>query len=114
MNELESCAEMYLVSYGADAVKQVRIMLRGFCLRQIAAINLFLSLKDPLTYFMATEFEKMGFFFAGILPESQIGDALILQYMNNVDMNYSKILLVSDVSKELLDYIRRCDPNIIS
>ena len=114
VNELESCAEMYLESYGIDAVKQVRIRLRGFCLQQIAAINLFLSLEDPLTYSMAAEFEKLGFFFAGILPESQIGDALILQYLNNVDLDYSKILLVSDMSKELLDYIRRCDPNIIN
>ena len=55
----------------------------------------------------------MGFFFAGILPESSIGDALVLQYLNNVDLDYSKILLVSDIAKELLVYISEHDPNLI-
>jgi serine/threonine-protein kinase RsbW len=55
----------------------------------------------------------MGPFFAGVMPESLIGDALILQYLNNVDLDYSKILLVSDVAKELLTYISGRDPNII-
>ena len=55
----------------------------------------------------------MGFFFAGILPESRIGDALILQYLNNVRLEYDKIQLLSDISKELLNYIKERDPNII-
>jgi serine/threonine-protein kinase RsbW len=112
-NELESCAEIFIESYGPDVMLQLRKILRGFCLQHIAAINLFLKLKDPLTYRMTAGFENMGFFFAGILPESLIGDALVLQYLNNVDLDYSKILLVSDVAKELLVYISDRDPNII-
>jgi hypothetical protein len=42
-----------------------------------------------------------------------IGDALVLQYLNNVSLDYDKILLVSDVAKELLTYIKAHDPNII-
>jgi len=113
VNELEGCAEIFIVSYGTDVRQQLRKILRGFCVQQISAINLFLKLKDPLTYWMTEEFEKIGFFFAGILPESQIGDALILQYLNNVNLDYSKILLVSDAAKELLTYIRERDPNIV-
>lgn len=113
VNELESCAEIFVAEYGADIMHNLRKTLRGFCVEQIAAINLFLKLKDPLTYWMTEEFEKMGFFFAGILPESRIGDALILQYLNNVNLDYSKILLLADISKELLTYIRDHDPNII-
>jgi hypothetical protein len=36
-----------------------------------------------------------------------------LQYLNNVSLDYDKILLVSDVAKELLTYIKALDPNII-
>jgi serine/threonine-protein kinase RsbW len=111
-NELESCAEIFIAEYGADVVHQLRRELKGYCIRQIAAINLFLKLRDPLTYILTAEFEKMGFFFAGILPESRIGDALMLQYLNNVALDYGKIQLVSDMSKELLTYIRNQDPNI--
>ena len=113
MNELEGCAEIFIATYGPDARIQLRKILQGFCVQQVSAINLFLKLKDPLTFWLTAEFEKLGFFFAGILPESRIGDALVLQYLNNVDLDYSKILLVSDVAKELLTYIRAHDPNII-
>lgn len=113
VNELESCAEIFIVAYGADVRQQIRKTLRSFCLQHIASINLFLKLQDPMTYWLTAEFEKMGFFFAGILPESGIGDALILQYLNNVSLDYDKIQLVSDVAKELLTYIKALDPNII-
>ena len=114
VNVLEGCAEIYIASYGTDVILHVRKILQGFCLQHTSAINLFLKLKDPMTYWMTSEFEKLGFFFAGILPESRIGDAIVLQYLNNVNLDYSKILLVSDVAKELLAYIRERDPNIIA
>ena len=60
---------------------------------------------------MTAEFEKLGFFFAGVLPCARIGDTLILQYLNNVDLDYEKIAAYSDIAKELLGYIRAHDPN---
>ena len=112
VNELESCAEIFISEYGTDVIRQTRKILKGYCLQGIAAVNLFLRLEDPCTYRMTEEFEKLGFFFAGILPESRIGDALILQYLNNVELDYGQIVLVSDMAKELLDYIRERDPNL--
>ena len=111
VNESESCAEIFVRRYGQDAVPAVKKTLRQFCVQQIACINLFLSLEDPATFSLAAEFEKLGFFFAGILPYSRIGDALILQYLNNVALDYSKIVAYSDVAKELLVYIKDRDPN---
>jgi hypothetical protein len=75
-------------------------------------ISLYLKLSDPLTSYLTDEFEKMGFFFAGILPGALAGgDALILQYLNNVPIDYEKIQLDSDAGKHLLDYIMSVDPN---
>lgn len=113
INLLEGCAEIYLAEYGDDCLQAIKRTLREYCVQQLSAINLFLSLRNPLTYIMTSEFEKMGFFFAGILPESRIGDALILQYLNNVNLDYGKIQLLTDLSKELMDYIRERDPNVI-
>jgi len=48
----------------------------------------------------------MGFFFAGILPRTRIGDVLIMQFLNNVDLDYDKITAYSDMAKEILNYIR--------
>jgi len=113
VNELEGCAEIYVKQSGTDLIREIRRNLRENCLKGVSAINLFLKLDDPYTCQLTEECEKLGFFFAGILPESQIGDALILQYLNNVELDYAKIILVSDIANELLAYIREHDPNII-
>ncbi len=110
VNPAEGCAEIFVAGYGDGVVREVRKLLRDFCLRQVAAINLFLSLEDPATFLLTEEFEKLGFFFAGILPCSRVGDALILQYLNNVDLDYSKIAAYSEAAQEILAYIQACDP----
>ncbi len=110
-NELESCAEIFIGTYGSQVVQEVRQLLRSFCVRQIACINLFLNLEDPGTYRLTSEFEQLGFFFAGVLPCARRGDALILQYLNNVEMDYSKLQLYSEVAKEICAYIQARDPN---
>lgn len=111
VNESESCAEIFVASYGADPVREVRKRLRTYCLAKIEAINLFLDLGNPATAALTAEFEKLGFFFGGVLPRARIGETLILQYLNNVDLHYDKIQLHSEIAKEILAYIRAHDPN---
>lgn len=113
LNELESCAEIIVEEFGHDTVVQLKRLVRYFNISQVAAINLFLRLDDPLICSLTPEIEKLGFFYAGILPESRTGDVLILQYLNNVDFDYDKVHLLTDVAKELLLYIKKHDPNII-
>ena len=112
VNPSEGCAEIFLSRYGADAVREVKKLLRGYCLQQVAAINLFLSLEDPLTASLTAEFEKLGFFFAGILPQARVGDTLILQYLNNVDLDYGKIVAYSPAAQDILAYVQAHDPNM--
>ena len=107
----ENCAEIHVVRYGDCVLHEVRKTLRELCLKNVAAIQLFLNLKDPVTFFMAAEFEKMGFFFAGILPLSLVGEALVLQYLNNVHIDYDKIALYTDEARQIRDYVREMDPN---
>ncbi len=110
VNPAEGCAEIFVARYGKGVVGQVRRAQRSLCLQQVAAVNLFLNLEDPNTFFLTEEFEKLGFYFAGILPCARYGDALILQYLNNVDLDYSKISAYSESAKELLAYIQKLDP----
>ncbi len=110
-NLSEGCAEIFLKSYGRNVVPEVRKLLRSSCLQQLAAVNIFLNLQDPATAVLTEEFEKLGFFFSGILPCARVGDTLILQYLNNVDLDYDKVTACSDMAKEMLGYIRQHDPN---
>lgn len=110
-NAAESCAEIYVDTAGPDVFQKVKKVLRQYCVDHIAAVNLFLSLEDPATAEMTSEFERLGFFFAGILPCSRIGDVLILQYLNNVDLDYRKIQAYSGMAREILEYVREHDPH---
>jgi len=49
--------------------------------------------------------EALGFFFAGIVPEFDNGDFMRLQYLNNVKIDPSKTVIVSDFGKYLFEYI---------
>ncbi|RPI21073.1 MAG: ATP-binding protein [Acidobacteria bacterium] len=113
VNMAESCGEIHVKKCGEQAVREVRAILRDLCLKQVAAVNLFLNLQDPATYFLTRKFEELGFFFAGILPKAGVGEALILQYLNNVALDYAKIHAYTDIAKELLGYVRDRDPNVI-
>lgn len=108
---LENCALVSVHHYGSEIVREVRIILRELCLKQVAAIALFLPLDDPITCFVTAELEKLGFFFAGIQPETGSGDSLILQYLNNIPLDYAKVQAYSDLARDLLAYIRNHDPN---
>jgi len=52
----------------------------------------------------------LGFFFAGVFPNDK-KQYLVLQYLNNVPIDYKRIVLVSDFAKELGEYVKKCDPN---
>ena len=107
----EGNADIVISRYGANVIRQVKSILHDLCLKQVATIELVLSLEDPVTYFLTSEFEKMGFFFAGILPKTRVGEALILQYLNNVAIDYQRISVYSEATIAVLAYIRKHDPN---
>ncbi len=105
-------ARITVEKYGKNIVAEIRAELKALCYKKIEAVNLYLNLFDPLTAVMTEEFEKMGFFFAGVMPGGlAVGDALILQYLNNVPIDYSQIKITSDIAQRMLAYIKNLDPN---
>ena len=103
------CARIDVEIYGEDVFHQVKAQLKDLCIERIDIINLYLDLRDPYTAVFTGPFEELGFFFSGILPGENNGEALILQYLNNVPIDYSRIQLESVAARELLDYIRGLD-----
>ncbi|MBP7652309.1 ATP-binding protein [Candidatus Dependentiae bacterium] len=111
LHSAEGSAEIFVKKYGSEILKEIKFILRDLCLKQVASITLFLSLDNPITYFVEPELEKLGFFFSGIMPYAVAGDSIILQYLNNVSFDYDKVVAYSDVAKEILNYIKSTDPN---
>ncbi|MEW6137360.1 MAG: GNAT family N-acetyltransferase [Thermodesulfobacteriota bacterium] len=106
-----SFARMDVDAYGQGIVKLVRARLRELCVKRFDIIHLYLSLLEPATAVLTPRFEELGFFFCGILPGALPGDALILQYLNNVFIDYDKIQVASEMARELVSYVRSLDPN---
>ena len=104
-------AIMEIQRYGKNAVSDVRTILKELCLKKIDEILLHLCLEDPRTGELCSKFEELGFFIAGILPFYHTGDTLILQYLNNVSIDYSKIQVAPGLAQEILDYVKAHDPN---
>ncbi|MEW6532583.1 MAG: GNAT family N-acetyltransferase [Thermodesulfobacteriota bacterium] len=107
-------AYMEVERYGQDLVSQLRSTVKQLVRDNIEVMSLHLNLSDPHTASLVHDLEEEGFFFAGILPGAfKNGDALILQYLANVEIDYDRIELDSDIAKELRDYIRARDPNLV-
>ena len=105
-------ARFTIEEYGQPIVSEVQAKLKELCLKKIEVIHLYLNLADPLTPHLCSEFENLGFFFSGVLPGGiKDGDALILQYLNNVPIDYEAIQLDSDIARKILAHIRKHDPN---
>jgi anti-sigma regulatory factor (Ser/Thr protein kinase)/predicted N-acetyltransferase YhbS len=105
-------ARIEVLTYGHNILKEIRSLLRELCLKRIDLVTLYLNLHDPGTHDLTGSFEEMGFFFAGILPEAlPNGDALILQYLNNLTVNYGEIQVESDTARRMLSYVKSRDPS---
>ena len=107
-----SFAGMVIDRYGVNIVDDLKARVKELCLKKTEVLNLYLNLSDPLTGIYTEQFETLGFFFAGILPGGLSGgDALILQYLNNVPIDYDAIQVKSTTARKLLAYVREQDPN---
>lgn len=104
-------AVIEVTKYGKQTVAHVHAILKELCYQKIEQITLYLNLEHPAIGKLIDSFEYLGFFFAGILPFSHVGDALLLQYLNNVPIDYSKINIAGEMGQEILAYVQESDPN---
>ena len=102
---------------GADLGELVRDRLRELCLHHIDCIYVDLPLSHPATAQAGTGLRDLGFFFGGIIPEAHGGDiggdALRLQYLNNIEIETDDVRTASDFGGELLNLIFRQRYNLL-
>ncbi|MCF8239933.1 MAG: GNAT family N-acetyltransferase [Melioribacteraceae bacterium] len=97
---------MSVIDYGRDFEEHIHYRLKELCLRKVDSIYIDLPLAKPHTQQFCAVLEMYGFFFAGVIPELfETGDVLRLQYLNNVEVDTSEIVLASEFGQELLEYI---------
>ena len=110
VNSLRALAEIRIPHYGADAIGSIKHELRRLRLEEVRVVELFLGLTDPMTAKLTPELEELGFFFTGLMPGADGGDAMIMQLFNGVCIDYGALQIVSDTATKLLAYIAKIDP----
>jgi serine/threonine-protein kinase RsbW len=98
-------AALRVTAYGPNLVDLLRVRLRELRLRRIDWIGLDLPLSHPAAQDAVPAVERLGFFFAGIVPDLADDDVLRLQYLNEIDADVTSAQLASDFARELFTYV---------
>jgi len=101
-------AEIKIARFGKDIIKKLKEAKKEVKLKKFAVIYLYLNLENPFTVSYFEKIENLDFFFAGILPYDTIGDAIILQYLNNIEIRIDQLDIFTGTARMLADYIQQC------
>lgn len=105
-------AEVVVTTIGKDIMPELHSIIHDLCLKHLDAIFLHLDMEAPGTPFVVQQCESAGFFLAGVLPFGLNNrHALILQYLNNLAIDYDLIKPYARSGVDILQYVRACDPN---
>lgn len=103
-------ANIFIGICSENIVLELKQRIRELCQKKMEAINLYLNMCDEYVMSYVQSFEKLGFFFAGAFPNDE-KHFLVMQYLNNLSMDYSKIAAMSDFATRLLSYVQEQDIN---
>lgn len=107
-----AAVRIVIEEYGSGVVEEVRSSLKAACLDGAEVIYLLLDLSLPQTAWLVESFEEMGFFFSGIWPRSNGRDMFILQYLNNIVVDFDAMQIASEHGKKLKDYVEKCEAKV--
>ena len=103
-------ANIFVNKYGKDLEWQLRTRVRELCRRKIESISFYLDMTDPGIIPATRLMEKANCYFAGVFSAAT-RPYLVLQYLNNVFIDYDQVETDHSLATELVDYIKGCDPN---
>lgn len=110
VHPLRSLAEIGVFVSGSDYREAFRQEMRKLFIDEIRVFECYLGMEDPMTPTIVSFLEEEGFVFTGVLPETDYGTAIVMQYFNGVHIELDELVIVSDMAKKLLAYIRATNP----
>lgn len=101
----DGSAYINIAEAGVDIVGKVIQSLNILIDDDIKSIIVTMNLHKKSTKYISSELERYGLFFSGVLPGDDEDDLLLMQFITE-NIDYSKIKLLTDKGKMLLDYIK--------
>lgn len=88
---------------GSDIQEAVKTQVHELCLRHTDVIFIHISLEDAASPGLVEFCNGLGFIFCGLLPYGHYNrHRIILQYLNNLDIDFSVIQTCSEESQEIV------------
>lgn len=103
-NEVFKTADIIVNHVGRDLKRVFEKEFQNLKTARNESIYLFLDLADYHTEKYTSYFEKLGFFFAGIMHQENRMN-LVLQYLNNQDYHFSSLKIDSEFGQKLTKYV---------
>lgn len=112
VHSIRSLCEIHISHCGEDSVQLLKQQLRRVRHEEVQVVELYVNLTDPYSPWLVCQAEKLGFFFTGILPETEGGDSIVMQYFNGIQVEYESLVIDQAKTAELLNYIQAHDPTM--
>ncbi|MFR4649210.1 MAG: GNAT family N-acetyltransferase [Megamonas funiformis] len=101
-------ANIIVKNFGNDFLSKIKYILKILISKDnIKSVLLFLSLNVIESSIYIESLINIGFVFAGVLSDTTVGEALILQYINVEVLDINDIKCLSEESKYILKYIKK-------
>ncbi len=104
------CAHIRFNRCGVDAIDLSCYLRHSMRVAHAEAMFLYLPLAQTTTEAFVDGVEKLGFFFAGIVPQANGNDWLVLQYHYGAAIDYDTIRANSPMGVELRAYVKAHEP----
>nr|WP_320114940.1 GNAT family N-acetyltransferase [uncultured Desulfuromonas sp.] len=104
--DIFNTADILCFSNDAAMADEIFVATKRLCLERTDVLYLFLDLEQPGCDALCEASEKMGFFFCGVLPFGLHGrHTLILQYLNNLAIDFARIDLCDPFARQVAAYV---------
>lgn len=102
-----SRAEVCIIEYGQDIVHVIQYELEKIFRDQINVIEFYLPVENPTGSKLMDKLEDIGFIFVGVMPATEGGNCVILQFLNGVEPEFEALGQKSAIIDDLINYIRK-------
>jgi len=104
-NDAFRIAKIKIHHYGKNILEDAKTEFFKLKVERFETIYIYLNLSDPCSRQLADQFEKLGFFIAGLVPEDK-HIYYVLQYLNNQVYDFDFLKIDSVFGQKLMHYVR--------
>lgn len=101
-------SEIRISSFSEDVLEEMKQRVGGFIKDHVDVIYLYIDMECPEAGTFASRCRDMGFFFCGYMPGEMNGrDALILQKLNDIRVDFTALSLVNEKAEAIVKFIEK-------